>query len=1142
MKQARATRRRVGRRASLIAPALRHGGRRAGVAAANVVVVNSMSTTKNVGSSAGVNGVYDNIELGSLNGDPEGSSQNSSSAPVGPAPRTNNGPVNKLRNAVAKIKTSPVTSWPLNFQVNQPAEAYRPNVRGKELQPPPPPNVQPLSADRIAGMERKQSKAIDFLVGETQRAPAPSAIGTARQADKATEDHINALFGAGSTVGRQLLLDLQFTFPSNDQKARDGALLLAQALHAAVGNNADDAGKAWENITLDSAPDLLPAKQAREMNATLRAAAASPGAFDALWAVKSTRGHAVTGIDRGRELFQTALTASDKLLQMEQRNPVLGLAANSRGSIEEIAEAAQTRVDNSARALGSNEPPDTLACQALLYAAAHLNPKESPSKGKKKEGENIATTPQQAAGYLAWRNGFEESGPGTLFNETVHRMFKFTDYVNRAIDRPQPGFSREGLHAAANGFKALAGKNLSPLSAMQFGTAGADYGLADKAQENFGKSLLEGQKIVAAGLMDQARRLGGGTPQGDEAIVRACIVQHWANTYPGRKDIKLDATEGQAVLTQAQAMGATTAASFADSRMLKQKLNLKTLETWGADALQGQADKLTELNEQVSNARKQARAQAEGVPKHPTSQQLKDVAVGAMKNTIGIAYRHQGTFGIDLVPVVGIDTAVASFSVAPGAQLKPSYAQGKSLRFGTTSAGSEVFIGKDTKSAVQGGALTRVGGGFKLGSSRIAKATAGARVTVGHVAKEWSREEGVALRFPKGTPDQKKEAEKLIDFMFDKAAERRNGTLRNGPELWESLAQKYADNKYLSISYQTNNVDTVRAGASAAVSGRAGVADVNAGLTGMGGFEFAKASTERVDHTGRVPLYLANEGTRKTLQAQGGLTFRTPDIPVNQNSIEEVKLPAFGLLTRRMELNLGGEQGQVRVMIEEGKVNAKLSLQYNEYRNEADFFRRVAANRDIWDKAAGTDPKTALPAVDETGKPIDGKQTIDDFLESVRKLNDSRGAAGGNRAFLERFRLTNAAGKELDVRLSQLKLLERDTNATPGELDAVKAELKSILKAEGSWEPDRLAVFEVESHTEHRGADLILSGRSTMQAQSTLRYLAEVRLPGEYKAGEGPVAKGGDAGKKKALTLPQLKGLGQARSLQNTMEIPLIDE
>jgi hypothetical protein len=103
------------------------------------------------------------------------------------------------------------------------------------------------------------------------------------------------------------------------------------------------------------------------------------------------------------------------------------------------------------------------------------------------EGSAPAGAPHKAA-YVAWqKGGFTTSGPGSEFNQTIERLYKFMTYVDRADHGPRTAGNL--LREMGDLFPRAIGHRKSPLSNMRHGTMGSDLGTLREEAEKFRQAL-----------------------------------------------------------------------------------------------------------------------------------------------------------------------------------------------------------------------------------------------------------------------------------------------------------------------------------------------------------------------------------------------------------------------------------------------------------------------------------------------------------------------------------------------------------------------------------------------------------------------------------------------------------------------------
>jgi len=1004
--------------------------------------------------------------------------------------------LNKMRNTVSF--TGLAGTYAQQF-----AHATPPAVRGLEPTPReiPKPDLA-AGAKQLAQMQKKIDESIDLVLQEHGISPDPAAASwvlPARASDKAAVEAINAQFSGAAlahgttagTIGKSLIDDFKAVFP-DEAKARDAALLTAMAIRS-VTHRPAGAQHAWDRIKDDASPQEMTPRQGRTMNGVLRALASTPVSFEALWAVKSAHGHAAA-IAGHEEAYMTALRASAQLMKPE--NPKTGgldLGADSHASIDDFAEHFEKRFGKKEPPkLGSTEGPDVLAAQALLYAQATM-------RGDK-------PTAAQTAAFMAWRNGYRESGPGTAFNEVVHRLHKFTTYALRATTDPKL-FSSEAPAAIVQGAKAAFGKHLSPMSAMEIGTIGHHHPILDKVKDKFEKALRSSIDIAQEALEAEADQLadGGNPVRLQEVEAQIAILGHWVRNVGMRKNIRLDKDDARdqvLAIAREKGLGIYTedGATLDKAAAMKERLNRTTLRKWATAALNAVASperegKLADLGEHLRIAKETSKALPDKVPAKPTLKQLCDLAIKSLP-AIGLAYRDMGIHGIDLSPSIGFHTPKVSLSLSVGPQVRALHGRMAAVRIGSNSAGTELFVGTEHRVSGQAGIANRIAG-------RLAAFSAQLSVPVGGAGGEMARGTAAVVRAPKGVPGQKDLMEDVVKFLFEQANER--ATKKNSVDpalLWERFSTKFVSRPELTVNRQETFTNLARGGVSTNAGVRAGVGDASVGPVFGLGYDKTGFTDGWHETNGRQTGTLKNVANRNRGVASAALQGRPPAFAkFNQGMVSEVRMPTANVASAAMDLDVGGKEGQTRLVIMDGTVSHEHTLFYSKYRSEADHLNALAANTVDWKRSL------------RDGGRDEGE--VEAYMKDVVNL-PAEGPAG-NRYYMDRSKLKPEAASELTTLLSFRQMSAR-RNRPQAEMGALDAQIEQVMKSPDSREPEKLTVYEVDATTIDKGLDFFISTRNRRQVFSTLRNLnhelspnapvAGASLPKEQQVVAGPSTTG----------------------------------
>lgn len=965
-------------------------------------------------------------------------------------------PVAPVATAFNKARKSPLLTAPLGLFALVREKPTAPDVRSGERVPPPTSASDAMSPKRLARLNQKVAGQAGQLARGLQAPPGrQSLLMTARENDGNCAAAIDAIFPtsdpAAPSLGRRLLAD--FADVAKDASGcREAALLIALGLRQTVGSDRTRASAAWLAIAEDRAPHGLPLATRRDVNDTLRALARSDAAYDALSALKQHRAHAVAR-EGNVEEFKFGLQATDQLLAMG-----VDLGPDSAHGIEDFFEHAQSRSAESPK-LGTTEDGDVLACRTLLCVRHDLA-----ATGTKASSSELSA-------YVAWRNGFRESGPGSDFNQAVHAMHKFTTWALRA--QPKSGSTWQSVKEFVRGITdAVAHRKMSPLKATRHGTVGAELGELHQTKAAFERALRSAQSALHEGLQAEVDALADTADmrpddqrRRDALVVMQAVLEAWGRI--GRKNIRLDRPTRESIRTRLADAGHAVPAAVL-SRLCGQRLTLSTLERWAGEVLAPASPQLALVKASVGDARSVARSEAARTSARPTSQELRDILLLAL-DTEGVQFRHERDRGVQAGLVVSVPTPAVDVGVNVGPV--GSHARGRqaTVRIGTTTIGSDIFIGTERRKTTTAGVAATAG----IDVTRLDNGVLSGGVgVIGRGNWDDSEGTGVSIRVSKNVKDHKKLARDVIDLLMQGADARKMGHAIDPSELWVWFSNRFLNQPEVAVDFVKTR--SARTGASAGIGGgmRLGVSPFTIGPFLSAGVEWSSTRSRR-DETGHATSNTAAHETGTTALAQATLAGTA----VAQLSIADgykARFPAVaGLSTARMDFNLGSEIGQVRLTVENGRVQPKLSLAQRQFRTESDFLSYVESARNAWE-----------------GCLSGGKAALDGFAQDVRRLPADK--PGGNRIYQERRCLTPAAAHELSVLLAQREMIEPLVDAAL-EKAHLDAELARVAAVPGSWVPEKLAVSEVAtSYTEH-GLSLLGMIRSRLSATSTNRYLVQLK-------------------------------------------------
>ncbi len=984
-------------------------------------------------------------------------------ATLSPLPPRKTSALGSLVTAIKRRRITPVFSLPLGMLLRAKERTQRPDVRGPEPPEPQTPSVKPMKPRRQAKVQAKFEAAAGALAKSSPgAAAAASPTLNARGSDRACVDAIGGMLGDVPAIAQRLMRDWARVYPGSMVRQRDAALLMARALQQALGSDARRAEDAWLAIVSgERMVDAMGLDDAtrRDANAALRAIAETPLAFDALWTLKRVFNHAEAN-EVNREAHQFALQAAAKLLEL----------GHDPGGAQDIADfdtIARARSHGAPR-IGRDEGPEVLACLTLLHARRTLAGDGRPSH-------------RETAAHVAWRNGHRTSGPGTPFNDMVHRLHKFTVWVDRATS------DRSGLRQVYHWLKSLghgvSQRRLSPLDAGALGTLGAELGELEYERKAFAISLGEARDKLCAQLAQRANTLAanvavvpGAQRQLDETLARLAVLQHWAQSAPGRKNWRID-PEGIRHIEARLANTTVPVDPKAGRRAAAGALTLTRLKRWADEAMPAGSEAHNGFMDDWNKARAFAKGKYHKATSRPDIDELEEIVKLAL-DTEGVQFRHARDGGAQVGVALAIPTPIGTIGINAGPVFTGAIGRQATVRVGTTTIGSDIFLGTERRS-------TKVGGfGASVGVDALDFDTG---VLSGGPAFLWRRGwrsvegHGVSLRASKNCKDHKKLAGAAAGFLFEQARRREEGESFDAAKLWERLARKFVDRPELAIDHvhATADEDWHTVGLGGGV--RVGVSPITFGPFFSAGAEFrdGEAKREESGHTVSQVASRSNAADASALATLAGTAVAQVKLGLAEELGKgglKVRFPAVAsLASLRGDFVIGGENIQVRLTVENGRVQPKLSLVQHMFRTDKELMAHVHHHRPTWEARLN-----------------DGANKLDRFFADMHALPTD--GASANRIYQQRMRLTDRAADTLTHLLAHLAQAERSRQ--PGaqqDAASLRQRMLEVMTDPASLVPEKLAVSEVATAFRETGFSLLAMFRSRKSATSTNRYLLQLK-------------------------------------------------
>lgn len=928
-----------------------------------------------------------------------------------------------------------------------------------------------LSASRAQGMQQRLEQGTAMLTGRQHPPQGPQRTPHTLDAFRSPEACREAVLKLFGPQAGELAAQLLQHAAAAGARPLEQPLLLATALHGVCHQDHELAATLLGR--LDGSRIGPPtATEATSLHRLQRALAATPAGMDALCALEGVA-------PAQRAAYRTALQVAHHLLARG-----VDPGGSGTASLDDFRRLAAADPASARPVGGRDDGPHQLAQQALLHAMSQL------------KGDTPLNTRHRAA-YVAWRNGYTESGKGSDFEKTLQRLAKFVPYAERG----QHGVRPRSVAGLANGIvRALAkpfGKQLSPMSQMREGAHGATLGELKAEQQAFQAGLRDAIAPVREGLLQQAQALASRatrTPadhrQLDRLLTRVATLDQWQAV--SRLGIKPDAARVQ------QAAQALLPRHALDAREVQRelkdigKLQLKTLQAWGTEALPAAeraafATRMEQLGETAT-----------GKPARPRTFGIEDMRQFALKVVRGsdvARFSDGGTRGVQVAPAVNLaDLQLPSVGIGPDVKLESG--RHATVQFGVSSIGGEVFIGSERRRAGHLGVAAFFG--WKLHEHAAAGVNAGGKWAVETLAGE-----GVAIRTRKGAdPSWKEKSADVVNFLFDQVQPPAGGRRpADNADLWQRFADRFHDEPDVSVNWVSQQGRTDRYSASVGAGVRADIAGWRIGPAASAGVEHSRSTNLRDDQSGQWSSSVAAKGSRTQVNLSLSLAGGAPSLqpfqdaqgqPTSMFGVQSFSWPGATLLGVGVDLTWRGENGVTRLTQEQGRLSPDLSFQQREFATASDFVAHIERHRSDWEAQLGQR--------DAQGVLTGGSAALDAFLREVKSL-----PWPGNKTFIERRSLEPEVAGRVDAYNARAATLrgagDVDFSRAPlgeaarGELQALENEVHRLLCDPASWRPARLYASETNSTLKESGIDFVLklNGRGEASASRDLVALSADR-------------------------------------------------
>ncbi|MCW7540812.1 hypothetical protein OOT46_23615 [Aquabacterium sp. A7-Y] len=971
-----------------------------------------------------------------------------------------------------------------------------PDVRGPAPPEPAPtaPSGRRLPASRLAGLQHKLEGATAALTG-----PQHPQAGAWRQPESADamrspaacREAMRRMLGPGSESLADRLLQPHIASAAGGPLAFEAPLLLASALHAVCHQDHRLAGAVLGRLD-GSDIGAASAAETVAMNRLQRTLAATPAGMDLLCRLERRPADPVRN-----EAYQAALQISHALLA-QGRHP------GGTASLEDFRRVAAADPESARRIGERDDAPHRLASKALLYALAIDS------------GDMHGIDRTHRAAYVAWRNGFTESGPGTDFNKATLRLSRFSKYAERGehgVASRSPARVLQGVgRALAKPF----GKQLSPMQHMREGAHGATLGELKAEKAGFETGLRDAISRVrvplhreARALLAQAARSPAEEARLTRLVTRIATLDQWSEA--GRKGIKPDAADVQRRAAELFPQHALDAQALKRELKSSPKLQLQTLQDWGSEVLDEVGR--TAFTQQVQQLR-EAAGGSRARSKVFTVDDMRTLALQLVRGNDIARFSDGGTSGISIAPAFQLATAAAP-TVGLGPDLKAEKGRHATVQFGVSSVGGEVFVGMEKRRAAHAGVNATLG--LALGENAGAGFSAGVKHGIETVAAE-----GVAIRTRKGSDAAwKDKTAEVVNFLFDQVRPPEGQARPADPaELWQRFADRFHADRDISLNWVTQDAKTHKTSASVGAGVRGGLGSWRIGPAVSAGVEHSRMSAVRDDASGQWTTAVSSQGSRTQLALNASLVGTGPPVHrfsdstaqpaggglfAGQVAVQSASLPGATLLGVGVDINFGGENGAVRLTQEQGRIQPALSFRQREFVSAGDFAAYLETRRPEWQGVLGER--------DDTGVLTGGQAAFDAFLRELRAL-----PAPGNKSFIERRSLEPEVAARVDAYNARAATLRGAGDlirsrapldeGTRSELQALENEVHRLLADDASWRPARLYASESNSTLKESGIDFVLklNGRGEASASRDLLSLQARHEPSTPTIAATPAA------------------------------------
>jgi len=473
-------------------------------------------------------------------------------------------------------------------------------------------------------------------------------------------------------------------------------------------------------------------------------------------------------------------------------------------------------------------------------------------------------------------------------------------------------------------------------------------------------------------------------------------------------------------------------------------------------------------------------------PSHAQTRELLHHAIRDTRQTYSVTFGGSGTLGLQ-ASVVDI-LAFTPVPVGVGPTAGATASRGAYVQVGSNVHGGQIHAGSQRAGHLEAGVSGFVG--KKLGDVLNLGLTA----NLTPLAIDHTRSHATVLRTRMDTIGAAGDGDAWRTLLLDACdcitrQDGGAGAPRDAAQMWSQLARRHFRNPNLSICDLHSKLTTLAGSASATLGARAGV---------VAGMQVGPALTAGLGKTWQSRLRQRERGDNRSTElhadsgghgvtASAGLTGLAPGITggaIHDNlghpgTTQSLTLSSANLGSQGVSLLRGGSGVTLRIVTDQGRVDADYSVMDTETGSARSFARYVDSQRADWLAAIGGD--------DPAGE-------LDTFLTRL-ETEQTR----GNVTYGERRRMTPAAARQTDY----LRALA--AAAGPGaEAARLQGEVSLVLADPLSWDPRSLWVLDLNQQVSTKGLAVIvqLASRKQVGAPRQRNVLVARHAPRRVRADE----------------------------------------